>query len=49
MGLDDFKQIKAKYGNLLSKLLTTVLKPEEFEEAFQPTDSEIKTVIDFHD
>jgi threonine dehydrogenase-like Zn-dependent dehydrogenase len=49
MGLDDFKQIKAKYGNLLSKLLTTVLKLEEFEEAFQPSDSEIKTVIDFHD
>ncbi len=47
MGLEDFKQIKAKFDNLLSKLMTSVLKPQDFEEAFQPSDSEIKTVIDF--
>jgi threonine dehydrogenase-like Zn-dependent dehydrogenase len=47
MGLNDFKQIKATFGNLLSKLLTSSLKPEDFEEAFRPSEAEIKTVIDF--
>lgn len=47
MGLKDFQQIKARFGNLLSRLQTSTLKPEEFQKAFEPSDSEIKTIIDF--
>jgi threonine dehydrogenase-like Zn-dependent dehydrogenase len=47
MGLKDFQQIKARFTNLLPKLLTSTLKPEEFQEAFQPNADEIKTIIDF--
>jgi threonine dehydrogenase-like Zn-dependent dehydrogenase len=47
MGLKDFQQVKTRFGNLLSKLQTSTLKPEEFSKAFEPSDSEIKTIIDF--
>lgn len=47
MGLKDFQQIKVRFGDLLSRLLTSTLKPEEFQKAFQPDDGEIKTIIDF--
>lgn len=47
MGLKDFQQIKSRFGNLLSRLLTSTLKPEEFQKAFQPGDGEIKIIIDF--
>jgi len=49
MGLKDFQQIQAKFGNLLSELITERLRPEDFLEAFQPNEAEIKTVIDFQD
>lgn len=47
MGLKDFQAIKKKFGNLLPRLFTAVLKPEDFRKAFQPGADEIKTVIDF--
>lgn len=47
MGLKDFQLIKMKFGNLLSRLFTAVLKPEDFEKAFQPGADDIKSVIDF--
>ena len=47
MGLKDFQEIKRKFGNLLSRFFTAVLRPEDFGKAFQPGADDIKTVIDF--
>ncbi len=47
MGLKDFQEINRKFGNLFPRLLTAVLKPEDFGKAFQAGGDEIKTVIDF--
>lgn len=47
MGLKDFQAIKRKFGKALSRLFTSTLKPEDYEEAFKPGPSDIKTVIDF--
>ncbi len=47
MGLKDFQEINRKFGNLLQRFFTAVLKPEDFGKAFQPGADEIKTVIDF--
>jgi len=47
LGLIDLQKIKAKFGNLLSNLITSSLKPEEFQRAFLPDEAEIKTIIDF--
>lgn len=47
MGLEDFTAIKQKFGNALSNLFTSTLKPENYEEAFKPGPGDIKTVIDF--
>jgi hypothetical protein len=47
MGLKDFQKIKARFGNLLPRIQISILKPEEFQKAFEPSGSEIKTIIDF--
>lgn len=47
MGLVDFRQIKGRFGDVLSRMFTLILKPEEFKEAFEPQPGDIKTVIDF--
>lgn len=47
MGLHDFQTIKQRFGNILSRLFTSTLKPEDYLEAFKPEPGDIKTVIDF--
>lgn len=47
MGLVDFQQIKQRFGDVLSRMFTLILKPEDFKEAFEPQPGDIKTVIDF--
>lgn len=47
MGLHDFQTIKQRFGNILSRLFTSTLKPEDYLEAFKPDPGDIKTVIDF--
>jgi threonine dehydrogenase-like Zn-dependent dehydrogenase len=47
MGLTDFRQIKKRFGDVLSRMFTLVLKPEEFKQAFEPQLEDIKTIIDF--
>jgi threonine dehydrogenase-like Zn-dependent dehydrogenase len=47
MGLKDFRQIKLKFGSLLSRLFTATLKPDDYKKAFEPESDEIKTIIDF--
>ena len=47
MGLIDFRQVKQRFGDVLSRMFTQVLKPEEFKQAFDPQPEDIKTVINF--
>ena len=47
LGLKDLQLIEEKFGGILARLFTSTLKPEDYEKAFEPDPSEIKTVIDF--
>jgi len=47
LGLKDFQLIKERFGNILTGLFSSILKPEDYEKGFEPDPSEIKTVIDF--
>ena len=47
MGLIDFRQVKQRFGDVLSRMFTQVLRPEEFKQAFDPQPEDIKTVINF--
>jgi threonine dehydrogenase-like Zn-dependent dehydrogenase len=48
MGIEDMMRIKQKFGNILEKMLTANLLPEDFHKAFSPDKEDIKTVICFH-
>jgi hypothetical protein len=47
MGIKDMKDIRNKFGNVLERLLTKRLEPEEFRQAFKMERKDIKTVILF--
>ena len=47
MGIEDMKAIRKRFGDVLSRLITKKLSPEEFGQAFQPGREDIKTTICF--
>jgi threonine dehydrogenase-like Zn-dependent dehydrogenase len=46
-GLVHLAEMKARYRDVLRKLFTSTLRPEEYRTAFEPSRDEIKTVIEF--
>jgi threonine dehydrogenase-like Zn-dependent dehydrogenase len=47
MGLTDLQRIKEKFGSILPKLFTSILKPADYKKAFDAQSEDIKAVIDF--
>ena len=46
-GLEDFATMKQRFPGVLNSLLTKVVPPSDFLEAYSPTKDDIKSVIDF--
>ena len=47
LGVQDLKEIKRRYGNVLERMITEKLHPSGFEQAFNSEKEGIKTVIYF--
>ncbi len=46
-GLEDFASIEKRFPGVLNSLFTKILKPSEFLQAYNPSNDDIKSLIDF--